>query len=592
MSAVVRHLLIVALCCLVTGAAAQPRLEVVGGDEDLRDAVEAASLLFRETEEPRSRQDTVAAARADYARIIGALYDRGYFAAEVSIRVNGREAGRLSPFAAPSAITDLAIRVDPGPVFRFGQAEIAPLAVGDTPSEDYRPGAPATVPVLRDAAQRAIDSWRADGHAVARIENQNLQALNREAVLNAQIRIAPGPRLDFGRLRPSGLDRLSERRFQEIAGLPSGEVFSPDELNRAAARLRRSGVFSSVALTPAEPNGDGTIDIDAALVEAPLRRIGFGAEVSTTDGGRLTAFWLHRNISGNGDRLRFDAEISGIGQQDSAPDYELAANFSRPASATSDTTFRATARLAYQDEETFEESVAEISAGVEQQVTDRLTAEARLGLRYSQVDDDLGARSVTLLTLPLGVTWDGRDDPLGATQGFFADLDITPFYATRSGEFGTRLNFDGRAYASFGAEDRTRLAARLQLGSVYGGDVRDLPPDYLFFSGGGGTVRGQDYRSLGATQLGTEAGGRGFIGVSAELRQSLTDAIGAVAFYDAGYVSAEALFDDAGTWHSGAGLGLRYNTPFGAIRLDVATPIDGPSASEDVYLYIGIGQSF
>ncbi|MEL6531928.1 MAG: BamA/TamA family outer membrane protein [Pseudomonadota bacterium] len=592
MPAVFRHLLVFLLCCVVTSASAQPRLDVVGADEDLRDAIEAASLLFRETDEPRSRQDTVAAARADYARIIGALYDRGYFAAEVSIRVNGREAGGLSPFAAPADVSDLAIRVDPGPVFQFGRAEIGPLAAGDTPIKDFQTGAPATVPVLRDSAQRAIDAWRDAGHATAGIERQSLQALNREARLNATIRIAPGPQLDFGALRPTGLDRLSASRFQEIAGLPRGEVFSPDELNRAANRLRRSGVFSSVALTEAEPNPDGTIDIDAAVVEAPLRRIGFGAEVSTTDGGRLTAFWLHRNLSGNGDRLRFDAEISGIGQQDSAPDYELSANFSRPASATPDTTFRATATLAYQDEETFEESVFEISAGVEQQITDRLSAEARLGLRYSQVSDGFGDRDVTLLTLPLGVTWDGRDDPLDATGGLFADLDLTPFYATSSAETGVRLEFDGRAYTSFGADDGTRLAARLQLGSVFGGDVRDLPPDFLFFSGGGGTVRGQDFRSLGATQLGTDAGGRGFIGLSAELRQAVTETIGAVAFYDAGYISQEALFDDSGTWHSGAGLGLRYNTPFGAIRLDVATPVDGPGASEDVYLYIGIGQSF
>ncbi|MCE8438666.1 BamA/TamA family outer membrane protein, partial [Rhodovulum sulfidophilum] len=113
----------------------------------------------------------------------------------------------------------------------------------------------------------------------------------------------------------------------------------------------------------------------------------------------------------------------------------------------------------------------------------------------------------------------------------------------------------------------------------------------LFFSGGGGTVRGQPYQSL-AVDLpnGDRIGGRSFIGLSGEARVGVTRAIQMVAFYDAGFVGPDSWVSD-GDWQSGAGLGLRYDTGIGPIRFDVAAPVDGDTG-DGVQFYIGIGQAF
>ncbi len=482
--------------------------------------------------------------------------------------------------------------MDPGPAFTLGEVSVGPLAPGDQAPPEFQGGAPASTGMLRDTARSAIDGWRAEGHAVAEVSAQSITARNRDAELDASIAIAPGPRLRFGTLIPEGQDRVPTARVIEIAGLPEGAVFSPQELDRAAARLRRTGVFNSVSLHEGEANPDGTIDIAADLVEAPLRRLGFGAELSSAEGLALSAYWLHRNLTGGGERLRFDAAITGIGQDAGDPDARLAAGFSRPATATPDTTFTAGLATEYLDEETFQELLVEGQAGVEQQISDDLVGSVALGFRFSQVSDNFGDRQVTLITLPSGLIYDTRDDPLDATGGLYGALDLTPFFATDGGDFGARAELDLRGYLGFGAEARTRLAGRVQLGSVMGGVLTDLPPDYLFFSGGGGTVRGQDFRGLGAIQNGQSAGGRSFVGVSGELRHDITDTIGAVAFYDAGYIDTDALWDDSGTWHGGAGLGIRYITPLGAIRFDLAAPVSGPDPSEDLYFYVGIGQAF
>ncbi|MBF9029367.1 BamA/TamA family outer membrane protein [Rhodobacterales bacterium HKCCE3408] len=574
------------------GFAQDARLTVSGDDDDLRDALEAASVLLRPSDDPQPPADIVAAARAEYRRLIGVLYDQGYFAGVISVRVNGQEAAQLSPFAAPGQINSVEINVDPGRPFTFGTANIAPVAGGTELPEEFTPGGAASTGVMQRAAQAGIDGWRDEGHATAEVADQRIIARNRDAQIDADIRLDPGPRLNFGNLNPDGQERMPAARVVEIAGLPTGETFSPAELNRAANRLRRTGVFSSVALTEGAVNPDGTIDIDAEVVEAPLRRLGFGAELSSVDGIALSAYWLHRNLTGGGERLRFDAEVTEIGVDSGHVDWRLAASFSRPATATPDTTFQADAEIEFLDEDDFDELVVGLTFGIEQQISDTLVGTLGVGIRFSDISDAFGERQITLLTLPSGLTYDRRNDELDPTGGYYASLDLTPFYGIDSGEFGLRSEFEARGYLSFGAEDSTTLAARVQLGSVYGGTIRDLPPGYLFYSGGGGTVRGQDYNDLGAIQDGRESGGRGFIGLSGEIRQDITDTIGLVAFYDAGYVSADPIWDDSGTWHSGAGLGLRYATPFGAIRLDVAVPVDGPTPSNDFYLYIGIGQSF
>ena len=165
------------------------------------------------------------------------------------------------------------------------------------------------------------------------------------------------------------------------------------------------------------------------------------------------------------------------------------------------------------------------------------------------------------------------------------------FLAISGADDGLRTYVDARAYRTFGTTRPVTFALRGQLGSVFGPALSVAPADYLFYSGGGGTVRGQPYQALGVDLGGGNlVGGRSFVGLTAEARVQITDNIGLVGFVDGGYVGAEEFYDGSGEWHSGAGLGLRYNTGIGPIRLDVATPVHGGGSG--FFIYIGIGQAF
>ncbi len=573
------------------------RLALPPNAEDLRGSIRGAMLSATAAEDPDAApQDIIAAAQADYRRIMSALYEEGYFGPEVSIRIDGREAATLSPFEAPARIATLEVKVTPGPRFRFGRAEIAPLPPGVSPRESFRTGERARLSVMRRAARDGITAWRDIGHAKAELSGQRIVAMQPERRLNADLRLAPGPRLRFGRLLVSGAETVSAKRIRKIAGLPEGSVFDPEDLDRAVARLRRTGTFSSVAVTEADtPSPDGTLDVTVQLQENPPRRFGFGAELSSEEGGTVSAYWLHRNLLGGAERFRVGAEISGIGTgtKDDGEDYLVEFRFRRPAVIDSDTDFFAGAGFEVIDDPLFESDKGQILAGLIHTFGDEFEASASLGYRYASTRDDLGSRDFSQIILPVTAKLDRRDDFLDPARGYYLNVETMPFAGLNGTESGLRLTADARAYRALGEDDRVVLAGRLQFGSVMGPDITEVMPEDLFYLGGGGTVRGQDYQSLGVTLPGgEEVGGRSFLALSAEVRAKLRGAFGVVGFYDRGYVSDESFPDGGSANQAGAGIGLRYDTGIGPIRVDLAVPTTGPKAGEDIFFYIGIGQAF
>jgi translocation and assembly module TamA len=251
------------------------------------------------------------------------------------------------------------------------------------------------------------------------------------------------------------------------------------------------------------------------------------------------------------------------------------------------------AELEQLDEPEFFVRQGTVEAGIERYVSENYSYRAGLGLRRANTRDAFGENQYTLLLLPTGATGDYRDDAFDARTGSYFDAEVAPFVAVSGADNGVLTTLDARKYWTFGEESPVTFAVRGQLGSLVGPELADSPADFLFYSGGGGTVRGQDYQSLAVTlPSGARVGGRSFIGLSAEVRLRTSGALGYVGFIDAGYIGEESFPDGSGEWHSGAGLGLRYATPVGPIRVDLAVPTSGDDGDSSFQVYIGIGQAF
>jgi len=558
-------------------------------NEDLAAEIEGSALSKAALErEDSTGADVVAAARADYRRVLEVLYANGYFDTEISVRVNGREAADISPFAEFSTLPDVSIIVSAGPAFRFGTTRITPLAQDTDLPDEFREGAPARAGTVRQAVAAGVEGWRDAGHPRAELSRQELRARHVQRELDVILGLEPGPQLRFGALQVDGAERITPRRVRKIAALPTGEVYSPKALEDAQRRLIDSGVFRSVLLRESETNNpDGSVDITAELQEEKLRRFGGGAEYGSSDGLSLSAFWLHRNLLGGGERLRFDAELSRQLEGTEALEYSVGVSLRRPATPRARTDLIVGAEISREDNDDFREDLINAELLFDRAFTDALSVKS--GLRFTATETDFkpGVKNFVTLGTPVEVTYDVRDFETDAKEGYYIKSELFPFYGTEDAESGVRFALDSRYFKSFGARQQLTLALRGQLGAVAGAGSGEVPESFLFLSGGSGTVRGQPYESLGLETPNGTLGGTSFAAASLELRYDLQNAFGLVGFVDIGYVGE----DDEGDSHSGAGIGVRYATPIGPLRLDVAAPVDGRT-NDGIQFYFGIGQAF
>lgn len=568
-------------------------------------AVRNASALVADQNEPASgAAGLLAKARGDYRRIVAALYNEGYYGGVASIRVGGVEAAKLAPDVNLPDPVDVVIAVDPGPQFRFNSVNIVNQALPTSDPYDYvEPpahagfgvGEIAKSSVILKAEQLALEAWRQQGYAKAVIVTRDVVADHATNTVDVTITVNPGPKAAFGAVTVQGTEAMDPEFVRRQTGLTPGEEYDPDELALAQKRLDRLEVFRAARLEAAEAVGaDGLLPYNLIVQELPGRRFGVGATYSTVDGLGVEAFHLWRNLFGQAERLRLDARVASIGYpvDTSQFDYFFGGTFTKPGIFTPDTDLVSAVSAERTIYPTFTETSASGRVGLTHILSDQITLEGGAQFELNRFDDDFGTRDFKTIGLYAGATFDFRDDSVDPTSGWFGQVNLEPFYELNYGNAAAKLTVEGRTYFGFGEDDPFVLAGRLKAGALLGPSLAEIPPDKLFFAGGGGSVRGYAYKSIGVDDgSGVITGGRYLLEASLEARAKVTQDIGVVGFVDGGYVAAD-VFPALTDLRVGAGVGVRYYTGLGPIRADFAIPLNKRAGDPDYAIYVGIGQAF
>ena len=571
-------------------------------DKILEDAAKASSLLIElQDKPPDSFFGLYRRAQEDKLRLEKALRSSGYYDGEVVIKIAGRSVDEpAATDVEPDAKSKIpvAIELHPGTLYHLREIRVTGAeALPDKLRPELAAKAPARAADIMAEHDRLLNAVLAQGYPFATVKLEPAVVDHQDQTLAVHYVVDPGQPATIGDIHVKGLDRVDDdfvdRRLAKFRDQP----YAPSEVAKLRDDLRSIGVFESVKVKPAEKlDDDGRLPVDVELVERDRRFIGFGANYSTNDGAGAKAYWGHRNLFGEAEQLRFDADVSGIGENEwSEINYGLSADFIKPDFLQQRQDLHSNLALVQEyDRETFDKKAATLLVGVDRRLSDTLSVSLGGEAEFSEITRDSVTRNFELFGPTGAVKYDTSDDLLNPTKGVRVNLTgsaFPEFIGSSQDVFQTRAT--GSSYLDLSGAGNLVLAGRLSVASVFGGSIDELPADRLLYAGGGGSVRGYEFRSISPEdEDGDPTGGRSLVEGSIELRYRFLDDYGIVPFFDAGTVTEHTFpsFDEKLQY--AAGLGLRYYSAIGPIRADVAVPLNPREDDDPVAFYISIGQAF
>jgi translocation and assembly module TamA len=562
---------------------------------------------------PVSPFGLIARARSDVDRLKTALESFGYYEGTVTIKINGMMVSNPGLGDALSALPKgkdalVAVSFKLGPLYHLRSIDIDGELPDDASSAlGLATGQPAVAATILEAGSRLQTALQERGYGFAKVDPPAAFEAADSPVLDVRFHVALGPKVNIGAIRIEGLKRVHEPLLRARLLLHTGDPYSPSAIERARHDLLGMGVFNQVSLDIGTAvDESGGVPITFKMRERPRHAISVSAAYSSDLGGSGGVTWTDRNVFGNAEQLSLKATVIDLGGSDTTGvGYNTGASFLMPDFGRRDQSLQFTVGALKQSLQAYEQT--ERTSGVT--LTRKLSSEwsASVGglTTDEQVIQNLITSNYTLLALPLNVAFDSTrvasllDDP---RRGLRASLTVKPTLAL--GHPDARFIISEIKVASYfdlthllpTDPGRTVLAALARAGVAEGAGELSLPPDQRFYAGGSGTIRGYRYQSVGPlfTQgpaVGLPIGGTAMEAGNLELRQRFGTNFGAALFVDAGQVSA-SLKAVSGEFRIGTGAGVRYYTPIGPIRLDLAVPMPRRAGDDAFEIYIGLGQAF
>ncbi len=506
------------------------------------------------------------------------------------------DASAMPPAANPAVVR---FNVDLGPRFTYSKLEIA-VAPGTkegalsppTPeSVGLVEGAPYSARLVVNAGEAILTRYKENGYPFPKISHRDVIADFKTDQVEVTYKVSPGPYARFGVTRVTGLKRLKDKYVYELIPWKEGEPYDIRLVKEARQTLFDTNLFAAVSFkNPDTVNDKGLLPMTVQLNERARRTIRLGLEYTTDYGPGFNGSWVHRNLFGMAEKLTISAILN-------KETRTAAFRFDKPMFLNRDNTF--ISQIQFNDETTdaYDATSVDTTVMLQQQFTKTFSAGGGLGFRLSRVKENAYDERNTyhLFYVPLTADLDTRKNVLNPIQGYHVSLGMAPYQDVSQSDIRFfRYILGASTYFNFNRGDWIVLALRAAFGQIYGIDHDEMPADLRFYPGGGGSVRGYGYQMAGPLVGNTPIGGLSMLTGSLELRFKITESFGLVPFIDAGtaYLDTVPDFGDQEMLF-GAGLGFRYYTTIGPVRLDIAVPLrKREGVDSDYQFYISIGQSF
>ncbi|SDQ92067.1 autotransporter assembly complex family protein [Pseudovibrio sp. Tun.PSC04-5.I4] len=572
---------------------------------DTESDLQSASLLVQDIKQlPSGTSGVLARATKDFERLIGKLYEDGYYGALVTISVAGMPLNQavLHLEKITERPVPVHIEVDRGPLFHFGEATLSyrgpvssqGLQLPAAQSADLLEGDPALSAKVLNAEARAVKAVKDNGYPFAKVGDRSLLANHASQTLKVTLVIDSGPYAKFGPVTVSGTENMDAGFVQQYADIPQGAQWDTKILSKAENRVRGLEVFSSVRMQPADSVGpDGELPLEIIVVERPRKVFGFGANYSSNEGVGVEGYWRHRNLFGKAERLSVAGTVGQLLAVDNEQiEYSARVTFEKPGIFDPTTSFSTSLAAVQENPDNFRSQSISYDAYLQKDFDETLSGRAGGEIFYANERDVFGDNDYFFISIPAELTYDTRNNKLNPIRGVEAKVFFEPAYDLRGDEGIFFSQGSISSYLPIVGTDRVVLAGRVSAGAIVAPSVQDVPASRRFFLGGGGTIRGYAYKNVGPRLNGEVIGGRSFILFNGEIRTRITENIGVVGFIDAGAAFETQLPSFDNPFSIGVGGGLRYFTPVGPLRLDIGVPLEPEQNDPPFVIYVGLSQAF
>lgn len=564
------------------------RVELTGAPTaDLADRLEAESRLVQAKDEPApSIASLRRRAEGDVERLVEVLRAEGYYAGTVAFTVDeSRQPAQVG------------VTVAPGPRFALEAFNVRLDHAADQPTPEPVPiadlglaiGEPARAETVVRAQARLLRALAEQGFPLAQVRERQVVVDHAAQSMRVELVVPAGPLCAFGPAAIGGLERLDPGWVRNRLPWREGERFSVSRMEMLRKRLVESRLFSSVKLATAKAvDADGRLPIAIDLREADRRSIGAGVSWSSSEGAGARAWWEHRNLLGGAEKLRAEATASQIRNA-----LDLTARLPDLGLADQDGIASFTAEE--QRTDAYVTRTVGGAVGLEWLLDPEWRASASGAVERTFEERANRRRNYTLVSFPLEARQDSTDDLLDPTRGNRLRVQLRPFVEALGGTVGfTRFEIGDSAYVEVVNAPRLILAGWGRFGTITGAGLDDVPSDKRFFVGGGGSVRAFGFQRAGPLdQAGDPLGGLSALAFGGEARVKITEDIGLAPFVEAGNAYEQRLPRPQDGLRWGGGLGLRYFTPIGPVRADIAVPFNPRPGIDDAYqVYLSLGQAF
>lgn len=556
-------------------------------DSAIRSLLERSSqLVSLAGRPPLTQAGLVRRIEGDQERFRAVLRSEGYYDPLIKYQIDDQ--------VDPNTIT---IIVDSGPVYRLLSYDVT--FQGD-PSDSAGEPPPLSELGLRlderaraadvvNAQQRLLDALADEAHPLARVDDREVIINHDERSMRVTVRLDPGPIARFGAVTLEGLETVEEAYVRRLIPWREGDLYDQRKVDAFRRKLVKTGIFSTVIIDrPEQLDADGTLPMTVQLIEGKQRSIGAGAKYYTSEGPAAEFFWEHRNLRGENEDLRVTLEVGMIRQQGTI-------DFTRPDWGRPDQDLLAEVQATRQTTDAFDEIGASTAVKVRRPLSETWIGSLGASLEWSQLEDENGTNTSTLVGAPIELYRDATDSLLDPREGMRLRLEATPY----AGWFKESALFVSSAatisgYQPLDSEKRFVLAGRGKVGSIFGESRENIPANKRFYAGGGESIRGYQFQKVGPLDESNDPlGGRSVVELNAEFRARVWGNFGLVPFIDGGNVYTPVYPDFSEELRWAAGIGARYLTVIGPLRFDIAFPLNPPRELDDPFqFYISLGQAF